>query len=139
MSELVAGLLAIWFMCLGLAIMIRQHQRFLRWSGQTFIARPMNWVWSRWRTQILAFFAGIGATKIFPALWPLLLALFLLVLVGWLIGLSVAARKGQTQEYLEWCQNVATDWTRQMWTLHRWRMIFFAFGILVATRLSNTH
>ena len=62
--ELVAGLLAIWFLCLGLAIMVRQHRRFLRWSWHQ-VQRPFRWLWQNHRRELLWFLAGVGFAKLF--------------------------------------------------------------------------
>ncbi|MBI2020985.1 hypothetical protein HYS99_00540 [Candidatus Giovannonibacteria bacterium] len=59
LSLVLAGLLSIWFLCLGLAILTRQHSWFLRFSRRQ-AARPFRWIWRHWHTQITWALIGAG-------------------------------------------------------------------------------
>src|SRR3989344_4053337 len=90
MSELVVGLLTIWFLFLGLAIMVRQHRRFFHWSWRQ-AQRPFRWAWARWRTEIMSFFFGVGLAKIVQwnaVFWPVAIAAGIILAV-WLLGLAI--------------------------------------------------
>ena len=78
---LIVSILTIWFMSFALAIMMRQHEVYVRHSGRAikwslrliwthFIVKPVRWAWARWAKEIVCFLAGIVvgitlATKFF--------------------------------------------------------------------------
>lgn len=136
MSELLAGLLAIWFVLLGLAIILRQHQRFLRWSWRQ-TQRPFRWAWRRWRTEILSFFAGVGTAKIVQwnvFFWPVAIAAGIILAV-WLIGLAIAhfaAPPNGAQRYADHSREVIADAAEYIWINFRTQIVWFSIGIIAS-------
>lgn len=134
MSEIISGLLTIWFLCLGLAIIVRQHKRFIRWSWKQ-AQRPFLWAWKRWRMQIVAFFAGVGFGKLLNfevfAL-PLIIALGI-VLGGWLIGLALARFwTNNLQGYVDGSRQIIKDATQYLWKNFRTQIIWFSIGMVAS-------
>lgn len=141
MSEIIAGLLTIWFVLLGLAIMVRQHQRFLRWSWRQ-AQRPYRWVWHRWRTEILSFFAGIGVAKIVQwsvIFWPVAIAAGIILAI-WLIGLAVASfatPPNGAQRYSDRSREIVADAAEYLWTNFRTQIIWFSIGMIASVLIKT--
>lgn len=136
MSEILAGVLAIWFVFLGLTVMVRQHQRFLRWSWHT-VQWPFRWTWRRWRMQIFAFFAGIGTAEIMQwnaIFYPVAIAAGI-VLAVWLIGLAIThfvAPPDGAQRYADHSREIIADATDYLWTNFRAQIIWFSTGMIAS-------
>jgi len=136
MSEIIAGLLAIWFLCLGLAVMVRQHRRFLHWSWRQ-AQRPFRWAWARWRTQIIAFFAGIGIGKMVQwnaFFWPVAIAAGIILAV-WLLGLIIAhfvAVPNGARVYTDRSREIIADAAGYLWVKFRTQIIWFSIGMIAS-------
>ena len=136
MGELIAGLLAIWFLCLGLTIMVRQHRRFLRWSWRQ-AQRPFHWAWARWRTEIMSFFFGVGLAKIVQwnmIFWPIIIAAGIILAV-WLIGLTIAhfaVAPNGSKRYADRSREVIADAAEYLWTNFRTPIIWFSIGMIAS-------
>ena len=136
MTELIAGLLAIWFLCLGLAIMVRQHRRFLHWSWRQ-AQRPFRWAWARWRTEIMSFFFGVGLAKIVQwnaVFWPVAIAAGIILAV-WLLGLAIthfAITPNGARVYIDRSREVIADATGYLWNNLRTQIIWFSIGMIAS-------
>lgn len=136
MSELLAGLLAIWFLLLGVAIILRQHQRFLRWSWKQ-TQRPFRWAWHRWRTEILSFFFGIGTAKLVQwnaIFWPIAIAagvIFAVCLICLAIAYFAAPPDG-AQRYVNRSREVIADAAGYLWINFRTQIIWFSIGMIAS-------
>lgn len=136
MSELIAGLLAIWFVLLGLAIMVRQHKKFLRWSWH-HVQRPFRWAWHRWRTEIISFFAGIGIAKAVQwnaVFWPIVISAGIIIAV-WLLGLTIvhfATVPNGARVYIDRSREVIADAAMYLWVGFRTQIIWFSVGMIAS-------
>ncbi len=134
MSEIFVGLLTIWFVLLGLAIVVRQHRRFLRWSWRQ-IQRPFLYIWRRWKMEIISFAAGIGVAKgvMWSAIfWPVVIA-FGIVFGGWFIGLIIARVSTiGVQRYIEGSREIISDAIQYLWRNFRMQIIWFSIGMIAS-------
>ncbi|MEK7559727.1 MAG: hypothetical protein AAB522_00280 [Patescibacteria group bacterium] len=138
MSKIIAGLLALWLMILGLAMMFRQHKRFTRWSGRQ-VQRPFLWAWNRWRREIMFFFAGIAVAKLMrwdALFWPILIAVGIALAI-WVLGLITAhfaVRPDGAQRYTARSREILENAAEYLWENHRWPISWFFVGIIYGVK-----
>ena len=150
---MIAGIVTIWFMLLGLSVVAGKAS-----GGKWFINASKNAAmkplkaagkattkagkgafqkfWCAYKSEIMAFCGGVGLMKLSfqtpLGLW--ILAISLLFIVGWLIGLAIANYQGriQQQDYLEWSRDKVVAGASWLRTNHASETVCFCLGCTAA-------
>ena len=135
-EKMIAGLLTLWFVCLGMAVMVGQHRQFIRWSQNTLLwPLKAGWkavrgevktisrnFWRAHRIRVMSFFfgAGIMGVVLNPIGFWWALFLLLIALGGLLAGLAIAIWRGARDDFQEWLRDQALWLWARYGTQIRW-------------------
>ncbi len=150
MAAIAAQLFAIWFMLLGLSIVAGQApggKWFVNASkkvamkpikaggkaAKNMFVGALQTFWCTYKHEIIACIAGAGFMKLFvetPFKWWVL-AVLLIAISGWLIGLGLSSRQGRRCDYLAGSWEYIANGAAWVWIHYPAQATWFCVGASV--------
>ncbi len=151
---MLTGILSIFFMGLGLSLVIGKApggKWFLKTTknaamapvkavGKTAKAQASG-ILKKYKSEIFAFVTGIGFMGMLANsfLWEWILAISLILIAGWLIGLAIASNQGRRDEYRDMSWDAIVRAGTWLWANHKSKIIWVGIGMMVYIIFPRPH